>query len=104
MKTILMLLTILLVASVYTLMISEAKATTVEIHDIIYEDHNGNTIHTDYYVTGADLSDYEVPEAPVREGYLFMGWSYELPNEMPDADIIIHANYMLIEIRVTNNI
>ena len=85
-------------------MISEAKATTLEIHEIVYEDHNGNAVHTDYYVTGADLSDYEAPEAPQRQGYVFIGWSYELPNEMPDADIIISASYMQVEVRVTNSI
>jgi tRNA A37 threonylcarbamoyladenosine biosynthesis protein TsaE len=104
MKTIMMVLTLCLVASMYTLLISEAQATTLEIHEVTYEDHNGNKIHTDHYITGADISDVEAPEAPVRQGYLFIGWSYELPTEMPDADIVIHANYMLVEVRVTNTI
>jgi len=104
MKSITMVLTVLLVASVYTLLLSEANATTLAIHEIAYEDHNGNTIHTDHYVAGADLSDYEAPEAPLRPGYVFISWSYELPNEMPDADIIISAIYMQVEVRITNKI
>lgn len=104
MKSFIMVLTILLVASVYMLLISEAKATTLQIHEIIYQDQNGNVVQHDYFATGADLTDYISPIPPARNGYVFIGWSYILPNEMPDADLIIVANYMRIEVKIITTI
>jgi hypothetical protein len=85
-------------------MISEAKATTLNIHETRYEDASGNTVNTDFFVSSADLSDYEAPEAPIRIGYVFVGWSYTLPDETPDADIIISPVCMQVEMRANNTI
>lgn len=104
MKNLILVLAVLLVASIYTLLISEAQATTLEIHEIIYEDHNGIVVHQDYFATGANLTEYIYPVAPAREGYLFIGWSYTLPDEMPDADIIIVANYLQTEVKIITTV
>ncbi len=37
------------------------------------------------------VAEQEVPEDPVRRGYVFAGWDKELPERMPDEDITLNA-------------
>ena len=101
MKYIIILLTVLLAASLYILEVSKAYATDIEIYQIIFEDHDGKVIYREHVAAGADLSDFMLPEVQSRSGYLFMSWSAELPKTMPNYNIVIVAQYMKAELRVT---
>ena len=101
MKYLIIILTVLLAASLYTLEVSKAYATNIEIYEIIFEDYDGDVIYREYVAAGADLSNFVLPEAESRNGYLFMGWSAELPEVMPFANLVIVAEYMQAEMRVT---
>ena len=94
MRAIIIGLTFLLISAVYMLEVSMAQAHTLTIHEITFIDENHQVIHKDYFATGADLTSYQLPQAPIRDGYTFIGWSYELPSEMPNADIIIQTRYV----------
>lgn len=101
MKYLIIILTVLLASSFYTLEVSKAYATNIEIYEIIFEDHDGAVIYREYVAAGADLSNFLLPEVEDRSGYLFMSWSAELPEEMPFANLVIVAQYMRAEMRVT---
>jgi hypothetical protein len=101
MKYLIIVLTVLLAASLYTLEVSKAYATDIEIYEIIFEDYDGDVIHREYVAAGADLSNFSLPNVESRSGYLFMSWSAELPEVMPKADLVIVAQYMKAELRVT---
>ncbi len=101
MKYLIIILTVLLAASLYTLEVSKAYATNIEIYEIIFEDHDGSVIHREYMAAGADLSDFSLPVVESRSGYLFMGWSATLPEFMPNANLVIVAEYMRAELRIT---
>lgn len=94
MRAIIIGLTFLLISAVYMLEVSMAQAHSLTIHEITFVDENSNVVHKDYFATGADLSTYVLPEAPLRTGYTFVGWSFDLPDEMPNADIVIQAQYV----------
>lgn len=101
MKYLIIVLTVLLAASLYTLEVSKAYATNIEIYEIIFEDHDGEVIYREYVAAGADLSNFILPEVDSRSGYVFMSWSAELPEVMPNANLVIVAQYMRAEMRVT---
>lgn len=101
MKYLIIILTVMLAASLYILEVSKAYATNIEIYEIIFEDHDGEVIYREYVAAGADLSNFLLPEVENRSGYVFMGWSFELPEVMPDADLVIVAEYLRAEMRVT---
>jgi hypothetical protein len=94
MKLTIMVLTILLAAAFYTLEASKAHATTIEIQSIVFEDSEGNVYQKSYMAAGADLSNFELPEGPEKEGYQFVGWSAELPEVMPYAHLIFEPIYV----------
>jgi hypothetical protein len=94
MKIMITALTVLLVASIYILMFQEAQAQSVQIYSITCEDSEGNKLHSVRYAAGADLSELELPEAPAREGYVFIGWSAELPETMPNSSLVYVPIYM----------
>lgn len=47
---------------------------TEEATRVIFEGHNGNELSSEYYPTGTSAADIEVPTAPNRFGYDFVGW------------------------------
>ncbi len=100
MKAMITALTVLLVASIYILMFQEAQAQSVQIYSITYEDSDGNKLHSVRYAAGADLSEVELPEAPEREGYVFIGWSAELPEIMPNSSLVYVPIYMQTSLTV----
>lgn len=47
---------------------------TEEATRVIFKGHNGNELSSEYYPAGTSAADIEVPTAPNRFGYDFMGW------------------------------
>jgi len=101
MKYIIIILTLMLAASLYILEVSKVYATPIEIYQVVFEDHDGKVIYKEYVSAGADLSDFMMPEVNSRSGYVFIGWSAELPEVMPSANIVIVAQYLRAELRIT---
>lgn len=104
MRAIIIGLTFLMISAVYMLEVSMAQAHSLTIYDITYLDEDDRVIHKDYFAVGSDLSDYVLPQAPEREGYVFIGWSFEVPDEMPDSDIVVHAQYVRNVLVIHNSI
>ena len=100
MKYIIMALTVMLAAMFFVLEVSKAQATAVEIHQVMFEDHNGNVISSEYVAFGASLDHIELPEAPERLGYIFVGWSASLPESMPQADLVFTPIYVQQQLSV----
>ncbi|MDY0075101.1 MAG: hypothetical protein WC992_01185 [Acholeplasmataceae bacterium] len=94
MKYVIMALTVMLAAMIFILEVSKAQATFIQIHQIVIEDHEGNVIYSEYFAEGADLKAFSLPEAPIRPGYTFIGWSADLPEEMPEHSIVIVPTYI----------
>lgn len=94
MKYIIMALTVMLAAMLFILEVSKTQATSIDIYEITFEDHQGNAVQSEYYAAGANLSNLALPEAPERAGYVFVGWSAELPETMPHANLVFVAIYM----------
>jgi hypothetical protein len=94
MKTIIIALTFLLFASFFALEVAKVQAEPISIYSITFEDLNGNVVSRARYVEGANLRDFELPTAPNLEGFIFIGWSEVLPNEMPGHSIILEAVYI----------
>ncbi|GEM_PF-660421 len=97
MKTIIVVLVVLLVSLNLTLHISKTEATSIHIHSITFEDEQGNLLQSDLFAAGADLSQYNLPVVPLKDGYTFIGWSYDVLMGMPDANIIISPQYIQTE-------
>lgn len=98
MKFAIITLTLLLTSMIFILEVSKAHATHIEVYSIQFEDHEGDTVEKLYYAAGADLSDVELPEAPIREGYQFVGWSEVLPEHMPNAHLIYEPIYVQVQV------
>lgn len=94
MKYIIMSLTVMLAAMLFILEVSKAEATAVELHKVMFEDYYGNVISSEYVAFGANLDHVELPVAPERVGYVFVGWSASLPETMPQADLVYTPIYM----------
>jgi hypothetical protein len=104
MKAIITALIVMLVASIYILMFQEVQAQTVEIYSITCEDHLGNRIQSVRFAAGADLSDVELPDAPARAGYVFIGWSAELPDKMPNSSLVYVPIYMQTSLTIVQSL
>ncbi len=100
MKLVIMTLVIVLTAVTYTLHVSQTQATSLHMHELFFADSSGEIIHSDIFVEGADLTRYVLPEAPKREGYIFIGWSYDFTKGMPNADIIVYPQYICTEYNI----
>lgn len=94
MKYMIMALTVMLAAMLFVLEVTKTHALAVNIYEITCEDHQGNVIYSEYFAAGADLESFEFPDAPVRNGYVFVGWSAVLPETMPEANLIFVPIYM----------
>ena len=58
---------------------------------------DGEVFKTDSIARGASIS---VPEAPVKEGYIFSGWS-EVPETMPAGDVTVNGSFKANKYLVT---
>ncbi len=98
MKYMIMALLIMLASMIFILEVSMTNAASVELNKVIFEDYQGNVIASDYVAAGASLENLELPVAPHREGYVFISWSAELPEVMPNADLVFTPIYMQQEL------
>lgn len=94
MKYIIMALTVMLAAMLFILEVSKTQAQAIELHQVMFEDHDGNIISSEFVQSGATLDHIVLPEAPKREGYVFVGWSAPLPETMPQADLVYTPTYV----------
>ena len=94
MKLMIMALLIMLASMIFILEVSMTNAASVDLNKVMFEDYRGNVIQSDYVAVGASLEDLELPNAPDREGYVFISWSAELPEVMPNADLVFTPIYM----------
>jgi len=62
---------------------------------IRYEDFDGTILQTSTHDYGSDLSEVNMPEDPVREGYTFDGWDLSLPATMQAKNIFITAQWKI---------
>lgn len=61
---------------------------------------DGVTASNDYYY-GEKI---KTPETPSKQGYAFTGWSAQIPDTMPAADVTITANFRCIaSVKIKNN-
>ena len=103
MKIAIISLTFLLIASFFALEMTKLQAEPISIYTITFEDINGDTVEKVRFVEGADLSTFQMPIAPNIEGYVFIGWSIDLPDKMPNHSMIIEAVYMATTTIVINH-
>jgi len=66
----------------------------VNTYVLTFVDHHGDVLWTEDYLYQADLSEVEIPQAPIRQGYIFDGWSTALPANMPGNDLMIYPNWI----------
>jgi hypothetical protein len=94
MKSIIIALLFMLIASFYFFEVSKLHAQDIAIYSITFEDLNGSSVSKYYFVEGADLSEVKCPEGFDIDGYIFVGWSISLPDKMPSNSMVIEAVYM----------
>ncbi|MBE0700103.1 MAG: hypothetical protein IH571_00295 [Acholeplasmataceae bacterium] len=97
---------IFMLISIFSMVAFMAEAITVshktiEIHQVIYADHQGNVIHISKVQNGVSLVAFEQPTEPFREGYVFIGWNHALPILMPNENVVLVATYIKSETLVT---
>lgn len=79
-----------LVLSVYIDRQSYTLKTISDGVEMMYEYHYGQTVPQ--------------PQIPYKEGYYFIGWSPEVPSEMPAGDLTLHAVFERIySVTIKNN-
>ncbi|QMS85284.1 serine hydrolase [Candidatus Xianfuyuplasma coldseepsis] len=69
----------------------QVRQYTIEFHDI-----DGNVISSDQIDFGQDLTIYEVPAIPERDGYASISWTSMLPNTMPSQNIVLEPVYEML--------
>lgn len=89
-----MALTVMVAGMFFVLEVSKTYATSVDIHTITCEDEQGHIYYTAYFVTGASLKDFTLPEPPQRDGFVFIGWYELVPDVMPDANLVFVPMYV----------
>ncbi len=104
MKKTIVILLVLLSAMLFTLEVSKMHANTIELKRLEFVTTEGVVVYRDYFETGANLSDLEIPDAPKKDGYIFVGWSIEIPEEMPNHHVRIFAQYMQSQVVVYERI
>lgn len=71
------------------------------MYNITYLDHDNTILYVDPVGFETDLTTYEFPITPIREGYNFTGWSSDLPLTMPGNNIALQATYEIQELTIT---
>jgi tRNA A37 threonylcarbamoyladenosine biosynthesis protein TsaE len=88
----------------FTLEVSKLQANSVELKMLEFVTHDQDVVFRDYFEPGTNLIDLEIPDAPEKDGYIFVGWSVEIPKEMPNYHLRIQAQYMRSEVVVYEHI
>ena len=104
MKKIIVILAVILSAMLFTLEVSKLQANSVELKMLEFVTHDQDVVYRDYFEPGTDLTNLEIPDAPFKDGYIFVGWSVEIPEEMPNYHVRIEAQYMRSEVVVYERI
>jgi tRNA A37 threonylcarbamoyladenosine biosynthesis protein TsaE len=104
MKKIIVILAVILSAMMFTLEVSKLHANSVELKMLEFVTHDQDVVFRDYFEPGTDLTDLEIPDAPDKDGFIFVGWSVEIPEEMPNYHVRIEAQYMRSEVVVHEHI
>lgn len=60
------------------------------VYEVKYQTDGGNYIDPQYYRYGAKIN---LPDNPVKNGYIFGGWDEKIPETMPAIDIIYYAQW-----------
>lgn len=64
----------------------------LESYKVEFFDWDGSLLFSQNFEYGSDLSNISIT-APIREGYIFTGWSINLPSTMPTEDVSLVAQY-----------
>lgn len=104
MKKAIVILAVLLSAMMFTLEVSKVQANSIKLNRLEFVVSETDVVYAHYFESGADLSGVELPEAPEKDGYIFVGWSIDLPDQMPNNNIVIHAQYMITQVVVYKTI
>lgn len=67
-----------------------------EYASITFVGQNGYIIDYQHFIVGEEIPDFEIAEHPVV-GLDHIGWSSEIPEIMPNHDIVIEAEYEISE-------
>lgn len=94
MKKIIVILVVLLSAMLFLLEVSKVYAQSTELKRLEFVVLDEEVIFVEYIASGSKLTHLEVPEAPEKDGYIFVGWNIELPENMPDHNLRIVAQYL----------
>lgn len=95
---------VLLSATMFILEVSKMHANTIELKALEFVTPDQDVVYRDYFEVGADLSSLEIPDAPEKDGYVFVGWAVETPDVMPDHHVRIIAQYMQSQVVVYEKI
>lgn len=64
---------------------------TINKYTITFDTDGGSNINP---ITQVYASNVKEPEAPEKEGYVFIGWNQDFPEKMPGKDLTIKALWM----------
>ena len=78
----------------FILEVSKLQANSVELKTLEFVTTDQDVVFRDYFEVGTDLSELNIPDAPDKDGYIFVGWSADAPNTMPNYHVRIIAQYM----------
>lgn len=104
MKKTIIILAVLFSAMLFTLEVSKVQANPIKLNKLEFVTYDMDLVYGNYFETGADLSQLEIPDPPQKEGYIFVGWSIEIPETMPDYNMRIFAQYMIAQVVVYEKI
>jgi tRNA A37 threonylcarbamoyladenosine biosynthesis protein TsaE len=104
MKKTIIILAVLLSAMMFILEVSKMQAQTIELKALEFVTHDQDVVFRDYFEPGADLSELNIPDAPQKDGFIFVGWSIEIPDVMPNHHLRIEAQYMQSQVVVHERI
>ena len=77
--------------------ITYAATWTVNSHTITFNTNGGSEIEPMTLDYGTAIV---LPDAPTREGYEFAGWAEEVPETMPDRDLVLNATWNVLQYTV----
>ena len=94
MKKTIIILAVLLSAMLFMLEVSKVYANTIKLNKLEFVTFDQEVVYARYFEPGTSLQDLVIPDGPEKDGYIFVGWSIEVPEFMPNSHIRIEAQYM----------
>ena len=74
---------------------------TINQYTISFDSDGGSSVNP---ITQDYSSNVIAPTEPTREGYIFSGWSEPIPSVMPAENVILIANWSLLNYSITYNL